>query len=354
MMRDVRLEESGTDYRYYFIFVLISYLVLTNLNLSISSSLAPEHLKYEPVLVQPPNLLSDSNITVQKDQRVDEKTPDRSTKEIKSSASEPNNRVVFNQKTLPVWKQKQQPKSVGSSTTPKPKITESDAGSKKDPPPGSPEKKDNKPTDETKSESQPESLEKKGPQRAATPATNTQKPGSSPDPNISKPIAPLKQTDNATAHGPCARTRGPTRFLFGIFSTNEAMDELRRDPIRSSYLRSYKMLKELGNVNTICSLSDILQGKLATPNDCRIIYTFVLGGGDKNAPTELLQAKTSNEMTVSKPGSIRDRHDMLYLNVRENLNEGKSPTWFKYATTLLDEQEQLNCIHFDYVVKVDR
>jgi hypothetical protein len=41
---------------------------------------------------------------------------------------------------------------------------------------------------------------------------------------------------------------------------------------------------------------------------------------------------------------------MIFLNIKENMNEGKTPTWFRYASTILAEEEGL---HFDYIAKMD-
>ena len=48
-------------------------------------------------------------------------------------------------------------------------------------------------------------------------------------------------------------------------------------------------------------------------------------------------------------GSSRDLNepDMTLLNIRENMNEGKSQTWMKYAATIAEEYD------LDYVAKCD-
>jgi hypothetical protein len=49
-----------------------------------------------------------------------------------------------------------------------------------------------------------------------------------------------------------------------------------------------------------------------------------------------------------------EKDDLVYLNIQENGDFGKSPTWFKYATTLLRGEEHKNWTSgFDYVFKTD-
>ena len=77
------------------------------------------------------------------------------------------------------------------------------------------------------------------------------------------------------------------------------------------------------------------------------MYAFVLGGNPASQP----YADNSEQLevlpeTLSMQGvDIED--DVIYLNIKENMNHGKTPTWFKYASSLCG----LKAI--DYVGKID-
>lgn len=76
---------------------------------------------------------------------------------------------------------------------------------------------------------------------------------------------------------------------------------------------------------------------------CHFIYTFVTGGNkDNNALTELLD----NIIPI-----ILDKgDDQVTLNIKENIEDGKSQTWLYYFTMALIKNERL---HVDYVGKMD-
>jgi hypothetical protein len=76
--------------------------------------------------------------------------------------------------------------------------------------------------------------------------------------------------------------------------------------------------------NRICSLSDI-QNHRATFEDCQIAYAFFLGG-NPDGPTELLKPNSSFPITIVNPPA--DEDDVVYLNIKENMEDGKSQTWF--------------------------
>ncbi|KAL7565623.1 hypothetical protein ACA910_018984 [Epithemia clementina (nom. ined.)] len=134
----------------------------------------------------------------------------------------------------------------------------------------------------------------------------------------------------------------------------------------------------------ICSFNDLLQGRLEHPEHCRMAYAFVVGANPKG-PTLLLEYNDSYPLTVASPSSRNNhtrhdsnrkhnsiqnsnqRHDdddddetesdVVYLNIRENLNYGKTPTWFRYASVALQQQQQQNgewqFDEWDYIYKAD-
>ncbi len=142
----------------------------------------------------------------------------------------------------------------------------------------------------------------------------------------------------------------PPRFLLGIMSHelpqkgNKESD--RRQMIRKTYLSYYKDHGSPQELHRICGLHEIVNGQIIA-DDCQIAYTFVIGQSiDLPVPsrTEFLNATNTVEM-IRPHKSL----DVLSLDIAENGKLGKSPTWFRYANLLLQE----NDLPFDYVIKTD-
>ena len=132
------------------------------------------------------------------------------------------------------------------------------------------------------------------------------------------------------------RGEKPTTFLIGIFTVME--DVHRRRLIRESMLGN----KLPGPVqSTLCSLQSY-QKEGTTNLTCRIIYTFVIGGNPQ-APEEWKESSKS-DMTMDASKMLKHESDILYLNIHENMNGGKTPTWFDYASQRTD---------IDYIAKAD-
>jgi hypothetical protein len=77
---------------------------------------------------------------------------------------------------------------------------------------------------------------------------------------------------------------------------------------------------------------------------CQIAYTFIIGA-NPNGTTDFVDTDINGTLTTVPLGGSAMEEDLTYLNVRENMNEGKMQSWFKYATSL--------DVPFDYVAKVD-
>jgi hypothetical protein len=134
------------------------------------------------------------------------------------------------------------------------------------------------------------------------------------------------------------KTRYSPTFLWGIPSVKDEVE--RRKVVRETYLSYYK---ESDEPNRICSLADIQSHKIPL-EDCQIAYTFFLGG-NPNGPTELVKPNASFPMVmVDAP---KDEDDVVYLNIKENMEDGKSQTWLKYASMVVQD------FPFDYVAKAD-
>jgi len=114
-----------------------------------------------------------------------------------------------------------------------------------------------------------------------------------------------------------------SNMLLGIFSvrTDTTMRELHRELFR--------------DYDFVCSL-DILLNPNKT-QQCRIVYTFVIGA--------LIDGETFNgNVENSAPD---DEAGVTLLSIKENMNHGKTMTWFSYASRLCKDAD----IH--YIAKVD-
>ena len=150
-----------------------------------------------------------------------------------------------------------------------------------------------------------------------------------------------------------------SRVLLGIVGTQSEADTARRKLIRKTYLSTFHVLNEVGlaedyeTVDRICSLSDLLNNKRNTVADCQLVYVFVLGAWDNTNTTALTDltgiSDPSFPYTVDRSSSENFEDDVLYLNIRENMNDGKTDTWFRYASTILPAES----LGIDLIAKVD-
>jgi hypothetical protein len=138
------------------------------------------------------------------------------------------------------------------------------------------------------------------------------------------------------------------RLLLGITTMDTRLEADRRALIRKTYLKYFEGSR---TPHRICSLLDLLNGSLSINDSvqCQMAYTFVVGA-NPSGPKELVEVNTSYPITTAKgdlDNGLEAENDVVYLNIQENGKEGKSQTWFKYATTVLDQQ------YFDYIGKTD-
>ena len=136
---------------------------------------------------------------------------------------------------------------------------------------------------------------------------------------------------------PVGHSSRPTTFLLGIFC--QLNDTKHRQMTRSTMLGP-----DLPDHvrSRICSLQDYLDASKATSH-CQIIYTFVVGG-NSSAPMAYPQDPTQLVVRNSTLSSLEP--DVLLMNIKENMNDGKTPSWFHYTSTLLHRG-------IDYVSKLD-
>ena len=134
----------------------------------------------------------------------------------------------------------------------------------------------------------------------------------------------------------------PISLLLGIFFETGIDHAAQREFIRKTYL-------DIGD-DRICTLSEFMR---QTEEDyyrvCTVPYTFVIGAGGDNQPTTHLEDELS-PLTVETDsrGNVDSEGDCTYLNIRENINDGKSPTYMKFAAQIADEYG------IDYISKMNQ
>ena len=128
-----------------------------------------------------------------------------------------------------------------------------------------------------------------------------------------------------------------TTFLLGIFC--QLNDTKHRQMTRATMLGPD--LPEDVKAR-VCSLQDYLDD-IRVASTCQILYTFVVGG-NPSAPAAYPEGATdlvveNSTLSVLEP-------DVVLLNIQENMNKGKTPSWFHYTSIILHRK-------IDYVSKLD-
>jgi len=161
------------------------------------------------------------------------------------------------------------------------------------------------------------------------------------------PKAPMFEKDliqdETASYSNKTQYNGMPRMLFGIFTTNlKPIERKRRDILRSTYLSFYNKSK---TPHRICSLQQLLRNEVKN-EDCQIAYTFVIGANPKG-PGGRVEANTTESMVIPASQLSDAENDVLYLDIKENMEEGKSDTWFRFGSLLSET------LYFDYIAKVD-
>jgi hypothetical protein len=134
--------------------------------------------------------------------------------------------------------------------------------------------------------------------------------------------------------------KGRLKVLWGVLTADFYNDQ--------AYRKRHRKLFELWDDPRVCSLPDFKQKSVEERDVCELIYTFVVGGNQETTP-ELVD--DSRPMTATRPvsGKSPDLNDpdMTLLNIKENMNEGKSQTWLKHGAEVAEQYG------LDYVVKCD-
>lgn len=202
------------------------------------------------------------------------------------------------------------------------------------------------------------------------------------------------------------RRRRRPKLVIGIFTMDSPEETERRQMIRDTYLSFFR--PDTGNMkrdddeenvengnekheedddddaiivgpdaNRICSLHELLRQQLQQRHannrndtmtsaygslwdECQMAYTFVMGA-NPDGPKELVHLnETFPTITVPHPSSSilpytteyelnPETTDMVFLNIQENMKEGKSQSWLKYVTQMMEQSK----LAFDYIGKID-
>ena len=113
--------------------------------------------------------------------------------------------------------------------------------------------------------------------------------------------------------------------------------------IRSTYLGI--------NDKRLCSLQNYMNRPGAFV-ECRIAYTFVIGGGESDKAIEhIMEDEHDGNIALSVKdvkGADPTEMDVVYLNIRENMENGKTVTWLRYGAMIANQYAGIN-----YIAKVD-
>ena len=180
------------------------------------------------------------------------------------------------------------------------------------------------------------------------------------------------------------------RMLFGIFTYDNTNEFDLRKAARETHLIYYKYYSENADsihgernnirADTICSLQELLTNSTLARDaeSCRIVYTFVTGGGignenlKRHAKTMLRDDKDNsnalafktrclyddpdcggqdiNKWVLSNPqvnisesmaSELQEYDDITFLSIPENLELGKTDTWFTYLAILTSQHPEL-------------
>jgi hypothetical protein len=138
-----------------------------------------------------------------------------------------------------------------------------------------------------------------------------------------------------------------TRVLVGIISSAYSHGGKR-------YRKRFRTLFSLWNDTRTCSLAEFTALSSPQSSPCQIIYTFVIGG-NPNGTALLLNHNNSYPLVLTKSNQNYmqqfndvNASDVTVLNIRENMNDGKTPTFFYFASQILQQYPMIQ-----YVMKCD-
>lgn len=149
---------------------------------------------------------------------------------------------------------------------------------------------------------------------------------------------------SSSTGGSSSSTTIKPRMLIGIIgNANNHMGKI--------YRWRHRQLFELWNDTRLCTLHDFQKVPLMM-EECEIVYTFVVGAHNASSGVPPYLLDDSRPLVLdSIPLMPRykdvNNTDVTILNIQENMNEGKTPTFFYWAS---QTAKQFN---IQYVVKCD-
>jgi Galactosyltransferase len=176
-------------------------------------------------------------------------------------------------------------------------------------------------------------------QHLQTPTSSSSVAGASAKMILSSSSSRNNNSNDKLRYGAPAHS-GRLRVLVGILTADFFNDQI--------YRKRHRSLFKLWNDKRVCSLPDFKAKPLAERYVCELIYVFVLGANPDATP-ELVDGSRPMEVLRPIKGHSKDMNepDMILLNIRENMNEGKSQTWMHYGAQIAAEYD------LDYVAKCD-
>ncbi|GFH43988.1 hypothetical protein CTEN210_00462 [Chaetoceros tenuissimus] len=138
------------------------------------------------------------------------------------------------------------------------------------------------------------------------------------------------------------RHKRQTRVLMGVFTINGYFEKRQRSKVRTLF-QVHPDICTIEEAKAMAKAEHPTNDKYRKREACKLIYTFVFGGRfqDQNATTKIFNSTLvptdkilmSTKETLSKAEYTRDESpdDLTFLNIRENMEDGKSLTWFNYA-----------------------
>jgi len=102
--------------------------------------------------------------------------------------------------------------------------------------------------------------------------------------------------------------------------------------------------------------------------NCRFVYTFVLAGGGSNRPQVCYWGDdycgtniSSYHLEKPPPNSsdallhewVEYNQDITFLNIHENMNGGKSESWYTHASALVNFHPNSDDFKIDFIGKID-
>mmetsp|Transcript_9662 Transcript_9662/g.20936 ORF Transcript_9662/g.20936 Transcript_9662/m.20936 type:complete len:411 (+) Transcript_9662:226-1458(+) len=150
-----------------------------------------------------------------------------------------------------------------------------------------------------------------------------------------------------------SRLRNP-RTLMGIFSSDNMFDATHRKWHRH-------LFNDVWKDERVCTLNQFRNSNdVSFKKKCELIITFVTAATDApDAPTERLEETDTVDTPIEFLGDIKNPlkedinwDDVTHLNIRDNMNDGKSQTWFYFGSKMAKLFEKTET-PIDYVVKFD-